>query len=75
MKFLIVDWPDNDMVAIFKDNTLDQIANTFKETFLSELQSIYSIYDLIDVEIKFVDYQYIVDERSKRGYDFKPILY
>ena len=75
MKFLIVDWPDNDMAAIFKDNTLDQVANTYKENFLSELQSIYSIYDLIDAKIKFVDYQYIIDERIKRGYDFKPILY
>ena len=75
MKLLIVDWPDNDMVAIFKDETLDQVANTYKENFLSELQSIYSVYDLIDAEIKFVDYQYIVDERSKRGYDFRPVLY
>ena len=65
------DWQEELIDKIRKE----QYAREENERKYLESISSASYYDLIDVEIKFVDYQYIVDERIKRGYDFKPILY
>lgn len=74
MKFLIVDWPGNKMVGIFNNDGLGQVANTPKDWLLSELQCLFSVYDIKNAEIEFVDYEYIVNERTRRGLEFKPIL-